>query len=152
MSTTEDFLTGIAGMIVVGVPGTSYSPNPATLVANKGIVMKLMPVSPDEIITLNAVAQGDDISMPLGQIMLQVRARGAKNNPLSPDTMLDNIFGVLHGSTNLVFGSMTVVQLNRRIRVPMGMDEASKRWEAIDQYYADVDYPPTALRPIQGSW
>jgi hypothetical protein len=110
-----------------------------------------MPASPDRVITLTAVNQGDDITMPLGQVMVQVRGRGLPNRPTDVDDLLDSIFAVLHGTTNLVFGSVTVVQMNRKVSVPMGMDD-SKRWERVDQYYLDLDFPPTANRPAQGSW
>lgn len=145
---TTDLLEGIAGMIVAGVPGTSY--NPAAPTVNNGILLKLMPASPDRLIVLTAVNQGDDISMPLGQIMVQVRGRGVPNRPTDVDDLLDDVFDVLHGTTNLVFGSLTVIQMNRKVSVPMGMDD-SKRWERIDQYYLDVSTAPTALRPVSGN-
>jgi hypothetical protein len=46
---------------------------------------------------------------------------------------------------------MHVVQINRYVTVPNGMDSA-QRWERIDQYRADIDFPPTTLRPTNGSW
>lgn len=146
---TTDILEGIAALIVAGVPGTSY--NPAAPTVNGGILLKLMPASPDRVITLAAVVQGDEISMPRGQVMVQVRGRGLPNRPTDVDDLLDSIFPVLHGTTNLVFGSLTVIQMNRRVSVPMGMDD-SKRWERADQYYLDVDFPPTINRPDAGSW
>jgi hypothetical protein len=149
MSVTTDLLEGIAGMIVAGVSGTSY--NPAAATVNGGILLKLMPASPDRVITLTAVNQGDDITMPLGQVMVQVRGRGLPNRPTDVDDLLDSIFDVLHGTTNLAFGSVIVVQMNRKVSVPMGMDDL-KRWERVDQYYLDLDFPPTANRPAQGSW
>lgn len=149
MSTTTDLLDGVAGMIVAGVAGTSYNLNAPTV--NGGIVQKLMPASPDRVVTLTAVNQGDDITLPSGQVMVQVRGRGLPNIPSDVDDLLDSIFTVLHGTTNLVFGTVTVVQMNRKVSVPMGMDDL-KRWERIDQYYLDVDFPPTNLRPPGGSW
>jgi len=149
MFVTTDLLEGIAGMIVAGVPGTSY--NPAAPTVNGGILLKLMPASPDRVITLTAVFQGDDITMPLGQVMVQARGRGLPNRPTDVDDLLDSIFPVLHGTTNLAFGSVTIVQMNRKVSVPMGMDDL-KRWERVDQYYLDLDFPPTANRPEQGSW
>lgn len=146
---TTELLEGIAGMIVAGVPGISY--NPAAPAVNNGILLKLMPANPDRLITLTAVNQGDDISMPLGQVMVQVRGRGLPNRPTDVDDLLDDVFPILHGATNLTFGSLTVIQMNRRVSVPMGYDD-SKRWERIDQYYLDVDFPPTVNRPDAGSW
>lgn len=146
---TTELLEGIAGMIVAGVPGTSYNPSAATV--NGGILLKRMPASPDRVITLTAVFQGDDITMPLGQVMVQVRGRGIPNRPTDVDDLLDDIFDVLHGTTNLTFGSVTIVQMNRKVSVPMGTD-ANVRDERVDQYYLDLDFPATANRPALGSW
>lgn len=152
MSVTTDLLAGIAGMITAGVTGTAWDPAGVYQAGQTGIFLKLMPTAPDRVITLTAVSQGDNPSMPLGQVMIQVRGRGLPNRPTDVDDLLDACFDVLHGTTDLVFGATTVVQMNRRVSAPMGMDEASKRWERVDQYYLDVDYPPTVLRPVQGSW
>ncbi|WP_200930842.1 hypothetical protein, partial [Microbacterium sp. Leaf351] len=67
------------------------------------------------------------------------------------DDLLDPIFTVLHGLTGITVGSQTVIQCLRRISAPMGTDQ-SKRWERADQYYLDVDAPPTDLRPERGAW
>lgn len=149
MGVTTDLLEGIAGMIVAGVPGTSYNPSAPTV--NNGILLKRMPPSPDRVIVLTAVYQGDDITMPLGQVMVQVRGRGLPNRPTDVDDLLEDIFPVLHGVTKRTFGTVTIIQMNRKVSVPMGTD-ANMRDERIDQYYLDVDFPPTTNRPEQGSW
>lgn len=151
MSATSDLLAGIAQMIAGAGLGITFNAGGVYTAGQTGVFMKIMPAAPDRVVTLAAVIQGDDVSMPLGQIMVQVRGRGLPNRPVDVDDLLDSIFGVLHGTTNLVFGSVTVIQMNRRVSVPMGMDD-SKRWERIDQYYLDVDFPATTNRPEQGSW
>lgn len=150
MSTSRDLYDGIAAMMVAGVAGTSYTPSGVTV--SGGITVKNLPSTPDKITALNVVIQGDDVTMPRSQVMVQLRARGLPNDPIGPDEMLDAFKEILHGTSNLVMGATTVIQMNRRIRVPMGMDLASKRWESIDQYYLDVDVAPTAVQPAQGSW
>lgn len=151
MSDTSDLLTGIATMIAGAGLGITYSPAGTYLASQTGIFMKIMPATPDRVVTLTAVNQGDNITMPLGQVMVQVRGRGIAGNPVDVDDLLDSIFNILHGTTNLTFGGLTVIQMNRKVSVPMGMDD-SKRWERVDQYYLDVSTPPTALRPASGSW
>ncbi|MCU1408464.1 MAG: hypothetical protein JWM23_544 [Microbacteriaceae bacterium] len=151
MSVTSDLLNGLAQMIAGADLGVSFTPSGVYTSGQTGVFMKIMPAAPDRVVTLAAVPQGDDISMPLGQVMVQIRGRGLPNRPVDVDDLLDGIFGVLHGATNLVFGSVTVIQMNRRVSVPNGMDDL-KRWERIDQYYLDVDFPPTPNRPEQGSW
>jgi len=82
---------------------------------------------------------------------VQVRTRGNPNDPLDVDDLGDSIFELLHGRTDLTFGPVHIIQMNRRQSVPMGMD-ASKRWERADQFYLDVDYPATANRPVGGTY
>ena len=150
MSTTGDLVDGIAGIIFAAGLAT-FNPNGVYQSNQTGIFEKIMPAAPDRVITLTAVYQGDDVTMPLGQVMVQVRGRGVPNKPRDVDDLLDPIFNILHGATYLTFGSVTVIQMNRRVSTPMGMDD-SKRWERVDQYYLDVDFPATTNRPAQGSW
>jgi hypothetical protein len=149
MGATRDLLNGIAGMIVTAGIGV-LNTNGVYASTDTGIIMLVMPGSPDRVIVLNAVSQGDNITIPLGQVMVQVRVRGLPNNPLDALDLSDSIFAVLHGATNLTFGSVHVIQMNRKVNVPMGQDDV-KRSEIADQYYLDVDAPPTALRPAGGS-
>lgn len=150
MSVTTDLLTGVAVKIAAEVtPAVVWSPTGVYTTSQTGIMLKFTPDKPDRVVVLTAVNQGDDISMPLGQVMIQVKGRGLPNRPTDVDDLLDSIFTVLHGTTNLVFGSVTVIQMNRKVRVPMGMDD-SKRWELIDQYYLDVSTAPTILQPASG--
>ena len=150
MSATSDLLTGIATMSAAAGVGT-YSPSGVYTAGQTGIFMKVMPANPDRVIVLTAVNQGDDISNPFGQIMVQARFRGLPGQPLDVDDLADSFFSIFHGTTGLVFGTMGAVQMNRKVSVPNGMDDL-KRWERIDQYYLDVDFPLTANRPAGGSW
>jgi hypothetical protein len=152
VSVTTDILTGAAARIAaLASPAILWSPAGTYSAAQTGIFLKLLPAAPDRCVTLNLVPQGDDPSMPYGQSMLQVRGRGLPNKPTDVDDLLDSIFDVMHGAVNLTFGACHITQMNRRTSVPMGMDD-SKRWERIDQFYLDVDYPPTTARPDGGFW
>jgi hypothetical protein len=146
---TTDLLTGLAQRATTATIGPKWSPAGTYAASDIGIFLKIQPVAPDRCITLAAVDQGDDILLPFGQKMVQVRARGAANNPMDCDDILDSIKAVFHGSLDLTFGTAHVITMMRRLRVPMGMDE-SKRWDAVDQYYLDVDSPATALQPTYG--
>jgi hypothetical protein len=149
MGATRDLLNGLAGMIAAAGFGV-FNPNGVYASTDTGIIMLIMPGSPDRVIVLNAVSQGDNITIPLGQVMVQVRVRGLPNNPLDALDLSDSIFAILHGTKDLTFGSVHVIQMNRKVNVPMGQDDV-KRSEMVDQYYLDVDAPPTALRPAGGS-
>lgn len=151
MSTTSDLLEGIAGIIAGAGLGIKYTPDAVYADGDTGIVMKNLAAKPDRLITLTWVPQGDDITLPDGQGMVQVRGRGLPGNPLDVDNLLDSVFPLLHGATGVALGSVFITQMNRRVSVPMGMDDA-KRWMRADQYYLDLGYPGTALRPTGGSW
>jgi hypothetical protein len=151
VSVTSDITAGIAVLAASSSAGLTWrADGSAYLTSETGIYRKRLP---DGLrgVAVTIVPQSDDPSQPLGRVMIQLKARGTKNRPSDPDDILDACFDVMHGSTDLAMGSCTLIQLNRGVRVPMG-DDTTGAWELIDQYYADVDYPPTALRPDGGSW
>lgn len=149
-STARTLADGLANMIAAdGL--AAYNLTGIYASSDTGIFMKVIPASPDRAVVITVVPQGDNVTMPLGQVMVQIRTRGLPNDPLDTDDLADSIFALLHGQTNLPMGALTIVQMNRKTSVPMGMD-ASKRWERVDQFYLDVDYPPTINRPTGGSW
>lgn len=149
----RDLLEGIGAYLAVKGVG-SYTADPTVVPAagSTAITIKLFPSAPDRVVMLNVVSQGDDPSMPLGKFMLQVRSRGNPNDPMDVEDVVDAAFNALHGVQNLVCGSVTVIQLERRVSVPMGMDAASKRWGRLDQFYGDLAFSPTNLRPEGGFW
>jgi hypothetical protein len=150
LSAITDLLNGIATMSATAGVGV-YDPAAVYTTGQTGIFMKVMPATPDRVIVLTAVNQGDSISDPFGQVMVQARFRGLPGQPLDVDVLADSFFDIFHGTTGLVFGSVGAVQMNRKVSVPMGMDDL-KRWSRVDQYYLDVAFPPTVNRPPGGSW
>lgn len=151
MSDTSDLLTGLATMIANAGLGVTYNESGTYTSGETGMFLKVAPAAPDRVVTLTAVNQGDSVTLPAGQVMVQILGRSLPGNPVDVDDLLDSIKTVLHGTTNLVFGGVTVIQMNRKTSVPMGMDDA-KRWSRADQYYLDVSTQPTALQPASGSW
>ncbi|AXA97587.1 minor capsid protein [Microbacterium sp. PM5] len=151
MASTKELLTGIAEFLAGAGVGLTWNPAGIYTSAQTGILVKRMPDNPDRVVTLTLVPTADDPLMPLGSKMLQVRGRGARNDPLDVDDLLDPIFDVLHGRTNWLIGSQVIVQCLRRISAPMGED-GNYRTERADQYYLDVDAAPTPLRPAGGAW
>lgn len=151
MAATKELLTGIAEYLAGAGLGLSWNPSGTYTTNQVGIFAVFMPDSPDRVVVLTLVDTGDDPSMPLGSKMLQVRGRGARNDPLDVAEILDPIFDVLHGRTNWAIGSQVIVQCLRRVSAPMGLD-SNHRNERADQYYLDVDAIPTSLRPAGGAW
>lgn len=148
--TASDLANGIATMIDAAGLAT-YRPTGVYQAAETGIFHKVLPDKPDRCVVLTAIPMTDSITEPLGLVMLQVRTRGLPNQPLDVDDLADPIFTLLHGQTNLTFGSVHVIQMYRTTSISNGQDD-SKRWERIDQFYLDLDYPPTPIRPEGGSW
>lgn len=145
----RDLLTGIAQMIAdngIGAYRTAgaYQPN------ETAIVFKAMPTSPDRAIVLTAVPMTDAVFTPMGMTLVQARCRGLPGDPLDVDDLGDALFDLLHGLRDHTFGSVHIIQCLRNSSVPMGQD-ASKRWERVDHFYIDLDYPPTTNRPV-GGW
>ena len=151
MTVTRDITNAIALLAVSSSAGLTWRSDGTAYAANEtGIYRKRLP---DGLrgLAITIVPQSDDPSQPLGKVMIQLKARGAKNQPADPDDILDACFDKMHGAIAVNAGSCVLDQLNRGVRVPMG-DDPTGAWELIDQYYADVDYPATALRPAGGFW
>jgi hypothetical protein len=146
---SNDLLTGLAqwtaaaGLATYNDDNTPYDPD------DTGVFFKRMPSDPDRVVVLTPYgANHDHPSIPLGNQMVQVKTRGAADDDLDVDVLADAIFDLWHGATNLVFGSLHIVQILRRSSTPAGMDGQSRRWLRIDNYALDIDYPVTPNRPI----
>lgn len=153
MTVTRDLLTGYAALIATAGIAV-WNPSGVYRTTDTGIYVKTMPdgdTIPDRCVVLNVVPLTDDISMPVGRVMIQVAGRGARGNPFDVDDILDPIFDLLQGRTGDTFGSTTVDQIFRQSSVPMGQDTQA-RWTRADKYFADLAVAPTVLRPAGGSW
>lgn len=150
MGAATDLSEGFA-QIIAGTGNAVFDPTGAYGAADTGIVFKTVPAAPDRVVVLTVVPMSDDLAAPQGQVMVQVRTRGLPNNPLDVDDLADSIHPYLHGMKSVQMGSVFVVQGDRRQSVTLGQD-ALKRWERIDQYYLDVEYPPTDLVPEGGTY
>ena len=116
-----------------------------------GILFKAVPASPDRLVTITVVPLTDDIAAPQGQVMVQLRYRGLQGEPLDVDALADAVKPLFHGLSNTPMGDHVVVQCDRRQSVPLGQDDL-KRWSRADQFYLDVEYPPTPLVPEGGTY
>lgn len=152
MSDSLDLIDGVAVLIAANVPGAAWNPDGVYTAGQVGIFDMLEPASPDEVIVLTWVPQKQNPADASGSGLMQIRVRGAGNQPRRPLEILDAISAVLLGATHVVFGTTgaAIDQVRDCVRVPMGMDE-SKRWDWSDNYTLDVSYTPTLLRPA-GGW
>lgn len=153
MTVTRDLLTGYAALIDGSGIGV-WNPSGVYRTTDTGIYVKTMPdgdAIPDRCVVLNVVPLTDDISMPVGRVMIQVAGRGVRGNPFDVDDILDPVFDLFQGRTGDTFGTTTVDQIFRQSSVPMGQDSQA-RWTRADKYFADLAVAPTVLRPAGGSW
>lgn len=139
---------GVASMLQSAGVGT-FNPDAEVTDGTVELVFKMMPTSPDRALVIDVIPTQDDALNPMGQYAIRLRGRGAPNDPLDVDSILDAAFQVLHAASYLDFGG--IVQVTQILRRPNGVAQqgfdAQSRWLRADQYVADVDYPPTAQRP-----
>ncbi len=137
MSTTSKALEAVAGLLD-GLGLSSYDPaNPdAAGGPTASTYMKTGPSSPDRVVVLNLVTQGDSRAGDTTAVMLQVRTRGNRNDPLDVDELADSIVPVLN-QASINFDGGQVIQLTRRTSTPLGED-AQQRSERVDQFYGDL--------------
>jgi hypothetical protein len=148
MSTTRDLLTGLA-QIIADSSIAVYDPVGAYAATDTGVVLMKLPSTPDRVVALWAVPLTDGTMTPIGQTLIQVRTRGLPDQPLDTEDLGDAVFDLLHGIRNHPLGSVNIIQILRKSSIPNGQDN-SKRFERIDHFYADIDYPPTTNRPAMG--
>jgi hypothetical protein len=149
MSVTTDILNGVAQLLNDAAVGVFDANRVWTLTDTQtAITFKDVPAVPDRVLALSPFgANSDNPLTTYGRQQLQLRARGT-TDPRDVDQILDSAFTVLHGATNLTFGSVHVVQILRVSTIPLGMDQQDRRWQRSDNYQLDVDLPTSPLRPI----
>lgn len=146
MSTTTDLLEGIARQLQSAGIGI-YNESGVYAAGDIGIVLKVVPATPDRVIVLNSYTPGntDHPDQPLGTIAVQFRVRGRPNRPLDTNETLDAIEALLQGQEQYRYGTVQATQALRATSIPLGQD-GSKRFEHTDNYYIDVELPPTLHR------
>lgn len=119
----------------------SYTEDTYTSGIGPAIVLKKMPQSIDRCIVLNVVIQNSsrdiDTTDVYLDVMVQVRCRGAQNDPLDPDGLAESVAGVLNGLTQYKAGSYTVDNLTRRTHLQNGQDD-NGRYEVLSQFYGQI--------------
>ncbi len=151
MSGVRDLYDGFCTFAATADVSYAWNPNGRYSSGVVGFFTAFMPATPDRAFALFATPMGDSVTQPIGQVRFQLQARGERNNPLDPEDLLDPVFKVLQGATAIPSGDYRITQVYRTNRVELGTDDNVRRTVA-DVYYADVDYPPTVLRPEFGSW
>jgi hypothetical protein len=150
VSTARDVLTGFGDLLVAAGVAVQSSTAPFQP-SDTALVFGNRPAQPDRLVELTFVPMTDNPSMPTGVVMVHAICRGLPNNPLDTDDLSDAVFNTVHGLTDVMFGACHVVQILRHASIDVGQDD-SARHERSDQFFINLDFAPTVLRPEGGSW
>jgi len=151
MGAATDISVGLASVIAGAGLGIVYNPTTAYTASQTGIVMKSVPATPDRVVVISVIPMSDELAAPSGEVTVQIRTRGTPNSALDVDDLADSIKPILHGLKAQTWGSVQLVQMFRNNAVTLGQDD-SKRWERVDDYTLDVEYPATVLVPDGGTY
>lgn len=150
MGAMSDTARGFAGMLAGSGIGVYRSDGTPYGAGETGIVFNDLPPAPDRCICLTAVPMTDATFAAMGLVLVQAKVRGLPGDVFDCTDLADAVFDLAHGATDLAWGSVHVIQIERRVSVPPTVD-ASRRWTRIDHFYIDLDFPPTAHR-TDGGW
>ena len=136
----SDLLTGVAQLLAAANLGT-WRDSGIYTAAETGIVFDVIPVSPDNIVTLTDYAVSDDPTLSDSVIGVQVRTRLGGQDPRPVKDLDGAIFNVLHGLESVTLtGGVHIVSMVRRSGASLGQD-ANNRWMRSSNYYATVWRP-----------
>jgi hypothetical protein len=154
MGATGDLFDGLAGVLQTAGVGRYIPPTDTTTVFAKtdtAIVQLKLPVSPDRAVALRIMRAQADVISPLSTFLVQAMVRGLPNNPNDATTLTDAVVSALLGLTGVMFGDTHLIQMRGGVTVDLDDDESMRSLWSI-KFFADVDEPPTNLRPEGGAW
>lgn len=96
---------------------------------------------PDRGIAINVSVSFDDAWHATGGRRCQLYLRGTKD-PRVVRSIAQQCFDVLHGIHGVRMGAVVVAHMWRTSAVSLGRD-GNDRWERSDNYFVDVELPPT---------
>lgn len=134
------FLEGFAQLLATAGVGT-WSPAGSYTSAQTGIVIGLLPASPDRLIVLAAYGVTDDPSLSDTVQGLQVTTRWGGQDPREVSRLTAKVFNELHGLEQVILtGGVHVVDCYRRSHTSIGQD-ANGRWRTVQNFYCTVHRP-----------
>lgn len=139
MGHTTDLLTGVAEHLAAQGVGT-WRTTGVYAATETGIVLGLLPPSPDNVIALTGYSVSDDPTLSDGVMGVQVRTRTKGLDPRPTADLADAIFDALQGLGDVVLGGVRVQIVTRQSWVPLGAD-ANGRQQRSDNYYATAHHP-----------
>jgi hypothetical protein len=154
MGATGDLFDGLATTLQTAGVGRYIPPTDTTSVfatSDTAIVRLKLPTSPDRAVALRVMRTVADVTSPFSTFLVQALTRGLQNNPADATTLTDAVTAALLGLTGVQMGATHLVQLRFAGTVDLDEDDSMRSlWST--KFLADVDEPPTSLRPEGGAW
>lgn len=138
MGYTRDSLDGLARLLASRSVGT-YRETGAYLPGETGIIIGLVPQSPDRVICLIPYPLTDDPTLSNSVMGLQVRSRAAGRDVRDAFDLADAVFDQLHGLGDIDLAPGVRLHIaERQSGVPLGED-SNGRAEWSDNYQLTLD-------------
>lgn len=136
------FLEGFAQLLAASPsPVATWKPSGSYSASETGIVLGLLPATPDQVVTLVAYGVEDDPSLSDSVIGLQVTTRWGGQDPRGTARLTGLVFNRLQGLHDFDLASgVHVVQCLRRSWTSIGQD-ANARHRTTQNFYVTVHRP-----------
>ena len=132
MATTSEFLVGLAEHLAAAGVGT-WSPSGVFTAADTAIVLRVVPPTPDRVITLTPYTVEDGVNGDSVQgVQLRTRAAGM---PTEVDDLDDEIYQALHRAEGLDFGGHHISLAWRQSHGPVGVDGEGRHVNSGNYYF-----------------
>jgi hypothetical protein len=147
---TSDLFDGLATTLQTAGVGQYLTDPTVPYTSGTAIVRLKLPTVPDRAVALRIMRTIADVSSPFSMFLVQALTRGLPNNPDDATTLTDDVTAAILGLTHTAFGATNVVQIRFAGTIDLDDDDSMRSlWST--KFLADVDEPPTSLRPA-GGW
>ncbi len=139
----DNLLVGVGVALNAAALGT-WNTSGAYTSAQTGIVLGVIPQTPDRIIALTAYGISDSPGISDSVVGLQVRTRWSGADPRPVYDLDDALFSYLQGKTAWTLSTGVVVVECHRISGPASLgQDANNRWSLSSNYHLTVHYAST---------
>lgn len=136
-------LVGLCEYLAAQVPAWTFGDTLGSVQIAAGFV----PDAPDRVVVVDTYGDGfQDPTEALGSVLVQLRFRSRRDQPLDCKGLSAAAFNVLHGATDLTIGGLHCPTIYRDTHANLGRDGTTRRWERTDNYTITVDLPSTINR------
>jgi hypothetical protein len=136
----SNLLAGVGALLADASVGV-WNPTGAYASGQTGIVVKVIPQTPDTIIAISTYPVTDEPALSDSVVGLQVLTRAGGQDPSTVDDLADAVFDQLHGLHDHTLSTgVRVVQCLHRSGGSLGQDDLH-RWSRSDNYYVTTHRP-----------